>query len=139
PQQGIMDPSTIYGISKLAGEHLCAYYYRQHGLDVRSLRYPGLIGWEGPPGGGTTDYAVDIFHAALKTGHYHCFLAPGTRLPMMSMQDAIRSALELMDAPSGKLSIRTSYNIAGMSFAPDEIAREIQKHLPGFKISYQKN
>lgn len=139
PQQGIMDPSTIYGISKLAGEHLCAYYHRQHGLDVRSLRYPGLIGWEGAPGGGTTDYAVDIFHEALKTGRYHCFLAPGTRLPMMNMQEAIRAALELMDAPSRKISIRTSYNIAGMSFTPAEIAREIQKHLPDFKITYRKN
>ena len=136
PQKTVMEPTTIYGISKLAGEGWCAWYHRNHGVDVRSLRYPGLISWKTLPGGGTTDYAIDIFHSALKTGRYTSFLGPDTRLPMMYMPDAIRATLELMDAPSGNVKERGSYNLAAVSFTPEEIAAAIRKHIPGFVIDY---
>jgi nucleoside-diphosphate-sugar epimerase len=136
PQKTVMEPTTVYGISKLAGEGWCAWYHRNHGVDVRSLRYPGLISWKTLPGGGTTDYAIDIFHAALKTGRYTSFLGPDTRLPMMYMADALRATLELMDAPSEQVKQRGSYNLAAVSFTPEEIAAAIRKKIPGFEISY---
>lgn len=136
PQYCVMDPNTVYGFSKLAGERWCEYYFQRYGLDVRSLRYPGLIGWRANPGGGTTDYAVHIFHQALKEGSYECFLSAGTALPMMYMDDAIRATITLMNAPADKISIRSSYNLAGISFTPEQLAAEIQKYLPGFTISY---
>ena len=136
PQVSIMDPTTVYGISKQAGERWCAYYHQKYGVDVRSVRYPGLISWKTPPGGGTTDYAVDIFHKALENGNYSCFLREDTRLPMMYMEDAIRATLELMESDAGKLTVRSSYNLAAMSFTPAEIAETIRKHLPDFTISY---
>lgn len=131
-QHTVMDPTTVYGISKLAGERWCAWYHTKHGIDARSLRYPGLISWKTPPGGGTTDYAVEIFHAALKDKRYTCFLREDTRLPMMYMPDAIRATVELMDAPAARIRERGSYNLAGVSFTPREIADEIAKHVPGF-------
>lgn len=136
PQYTIVEPSTIYGISKQAGERWCEWYFKKYGVDTRSLRYPGLIGWKSAPGGGTTDYAVHIFHEALKTNSYECFLSENTVLPMMYMPDAIRATIEIMDAPSEKIKIRGSYNLAGTSFSPKEIAIEIGKKLPGFQISY---
>jgi nucleoside-diphosphate-sugar epimerase len=136
PQYTIMEPSTVYGISKLAGERWCEYYYSKYGVDVRSLRYPGLISWKSAPGGGTTDYAVHIFHEALKSGSYTCFLREETTLPMMYMPDAIRATLELMHAPAEKVKIRSSYNLSAISFNPAEIANEIKRHIPAFKISY---
>ena len=135
PQHTVMDPSTIYGISKLAGEGWCDWYYRNHGVDVRSIRYPGLISWKTAPGGGTTDYAIEIFHAALKDGRYTCFLKPDTALPMMYMDDAIRATLELMEAPANHVKERRSYNLAGISFTPQEIALEISKQVEGFTLS----
>lgn len=134
PQKTVMDPTTVYGISKLAGEGWCAWYHRNHGVDVRSLRYPGLISWKTLPGGGTTDYAVEIFHAALKQGHYTCFLAGDTALPMMYMPDAIRATLELMEAPSQQLRERGSYNVAGLSFTPKQIGAAIARQVPGFRL-----
>lgn len=134
PQKTIMDPSTVYGISKLAGEGWCAWYHRVHGVDVRSLRYPGLISWKTAPGGGTTDYAVEIFHAALQRGHYTSFLAADTALPMMYMPDAIRATLELMDAPACAVRERQSYNLAGISFTPQQLAAAIARQLPGFTL-----
>jgi nucleoside-diphosphate-sugar epimerase len=134
PQHTVMDPTTVYGISKLAGERWCAWYHAMHGIDVRSLRYPGLISWKTPPGGGTTDYAVEIFHAALKDKRYTCFLREDTRLPMMYMPDAIRATVELMDAPAAQIRERGSYNLAGVSFTPREIADEITRHVPGFEL-----
>jgi nucleoside-diphosphate-sugar epimerase len=134
PQKTVMDPSTVYGISKLAGEGWCAWYHRHHGVDVRSLRYPGLISWKTPPGGGTTDYAVEIFHAALKEGRYTCFLEEQQALPMMYMDDAIRATLELMDAPADRVKERTSYNLAGISFTPREIADAIRVRIRGFTM-----
>lgn len=136
PQYTIMEPTTVYGISKQAGERWCEYYHQQYGVDVRSIRYPGLISWSTPPGGGTTDYAVDIFHKALEDGQYECFLSENTNLPMMYMEDAIRATIEIMQAPTDDIKIRSSYNLAGMSFTPAEITAEIQKHLPEFTISY---
>ncbi|MCX8080410.1 MAG: NAD-dependent epimerase/dehydratase family protein [Bacteroidia bacterium] len=137
PQHTIMEPTTVYGISKLAGERWCEWYFNKFGVDVRSLRYPGLIGWKSDPGGGTTDYAVHIFYEALKNGKYTCFLSEDTALPMMCMEDAIRATLELMQAPAANIKIRSSYNLAGISFSPKELANEIKKHLPGFIIQYQ--
>ncbi len=139
PQYCVMDPNTVYGFSKLAGERWCEYYFTKYGLDVRSLRYPGLIGWKANPGGGTTDYAVHIFHEALKTGTYESFLSAGTALPMMYMNDAIRATISLMDAPAESISIRSSYNLGGISFTPAQLAVEIKKHLPDFELSYADN
>lgn len=136
PQYCIMDPNTVYGFSKLAGERWCEYYYTKYGLDVRSLRYPGLIGWRANPGGGTTDYAVHIFHEALKKGNYQSFLKEGTALPMMYMDDAIRATITLMDAPAEQIKIRSSYNLAGISFTPEQLGDEIKKHLPNFELNY---
>jgi nucleoside-diphosphate-sugar epimerase len=137
PQQTIIEPTTVYGISKYAGEFWCHYFHQRFKVDVRSMRYPGLISYKSSPGGGTTDYAVEIFHEALEEGKYDCFLKPDTYLPMMYMPDAIKATIELMEAPIEKISIRTSYNISSMSFSPEEIANEIKKHIPGFKISYK--
>jgi nucleoside-diphosphate-sugar epimerase len=136
PQYCVMDPNTVYGFSKLAGERWCEYYHAKYGLDVRSIRYPGLIGWRSNPGGGTTDYAVHIFHEALAKGHYESFLSAGTALPMMYMDDAIRATIALMDAPCQSLTIRSSYNLAGISFTPAQLAGEIKKVMPDFTISY---
>jgi nucleoside-diphosphate-sugar epimerase len=137
PQQTIIEPSTVYGISKYAGEFWCNYFHHRYGVDVRSIRYPGLISYKSAPGGGTTDYAIEIFHKALEEKKYQCFLKEDTYLPMMYMPDAIRATVELMEAPAEKLSVRTSYNVSGMSFSPKEIAEEIKKHIPGFSISYK--
>ncbi len=137
PQDTIIAPSTVYGISKRAGEHWCQYYFEKHGVDVRSLRYPGLISYTTPPGGGTTDYAVDIFHQALEKQSYTCFLAEDTCLPMMYMPDAIRATLELMNAPKDNVKIRGSYNITGLSFAPCDVAAAIARRIPGFSIDYR--
>ncbi len=139
PQNAFKDPNTIYGISKLAGEHWCEYYFNKYGVDVRSVRYPGLIGYKSLPGGGTTDYAVDIYHKALKSEKFTCFLSEHTYLPMMYMDDAINATLELMDAPKEKITIRTSYNISGLSFSPAEIYQSIVKHYPNFEIEYQSD
>ena len=137
PQQTIIEPITVYGISKYAGEFWCNYYNHRYGLDVRSLRYPGLISYKSEPGGGTTDYAVEIFYDALEEKKYKCFLKEDTYLPMMYMPDAIRATIELMEADANKISIRTSYNISGMSFSPKELGREIKNHIPEFKIIYK--
>lgn len=137
PQDTVMDPSTIYGISKLAGERWCDWYHRKHGVDVRSLRYPGLIGYKTQPGGGTTDYAVDIYFKALSDKRYECFLKKDTYLPMMYMDDAVKATLDLMEAPSEKITVRSSYNVSAMSFSPEEIAASIKKHIPEFTITYQ--
>ena len=136
PQHAVMDPGTVYGISKLAGERWCAWYHEKHGVDVRSLRYPGLISYKTPPGGGTTDYAIEIFHAARASGRYECFLAAQTKLPMMYMPDALRATIELMEAPAERIRERGSYNLAGISFTPAEIAAAITRRVPGFAISY---
>lgn len=136
PQYTVMEPNTIYGISKQAGERFCEYYHQKYGVDVRSIRYPGLIGWKSAPGGGTTDYAVHIYHEAIKNGSYTSFLAAGTTLPMMYMDDAIRATIELMEASAEKVKIRSSYNVAGMSFDPEGIAASIRKHIPNFTLSY---
>lgn len=137
PQQTIIEPTTVYGISKFAGEFWCNYFHQRYGVDVRSLRYPGLISYKSSPGGGTTDYAVEIFHEAIEDRRYTCFLREDTYLPMMYMPDAIRATIELMEAPADRISIRTSYNISGMSFSPREIAACIKKHIPEFEIEYK--
>jgi nucleoside-diphosphate-sugar epimerase len=137
PQYTVMDPTTIYGISKLAGERLCEYYHTKYGVDVRSIRYPGIISFKSPPGGGTTDYAIAIFHAALKGETYECFLGPETTLPMIYMPDAIRATIELMEAPAAQVKIRSSYNVAGVSFNPRELADAITRAVPEFKIAYK--
>ena len=136
PQHALMEPSTVYGISKQSGERWCEYYYNKFGVDVRSVRYPGLISWKTQPGGGTTDYAVEIYHEALQNRKYNCFLSKGTKLPMMFMDDAIRGTISLMDTDSESLSIRSSYNLGAMSFAPEEIADSIKRHIPNFEMSY---
>jgi len=137
PQSTIIEPRTVYGISKYAGELWCQYYNQRWGLDVRSLRYPGLISWKSDPGGGTTDYAVEIYHEALKRGEYTSFLSEDTYLPMMYMDDAVRGTIELMEASADRMKTRMAYNIAAMSFSPKEIAASIAYHIPEFKISYQ--
>lgn len=139
PQYTVMEPNTIYGITKQAGERLCEYYYNKFKVDVRSIRYPGLIGWKAAPGGGTTDYAVHIYHEALKHKQYECFLKAGTTLPMLYMPDALRGTISLMEAPAEKVKIRSSYNLAGISFDPEEIAASIRKEIPDFKLSYTEN
>jgi nucleoside-diphosphate-sugar epimerase len=139
PQFCTMDPNTVYGISKLAGERWCEYYFQKFGLDVRSIRYPGLISWKAMPGGGTTDYAIHIFHEALKKASYSSFLSAETELPMMYITDAIRGTIQLMDAPAEQITIRSSYNFAGVSFNPEDLASEIRKHVPDFKLGYIQN
>ena len=136
PQYTIMEPSTVYGISKQSGERWCEYYFNKYNVDVRSLRYPGLIGYKSAPGGGTTDYAVHIYHEAIKHQQYECFLSENTSLPMMYMPDAIKATIDLMHAEAEKVKIRSAYNLSGMSFSPKEIALEICTHFPTFKISY---
>ncbi len=136
PQHTVMDPNTVYGISKQAGERWCEYYFEKYGVDVRSIRYPGLIGYKSLPGGGTTDYAVDIYHKALAGEHFECFLSEDTYLPMMYMPDAIKATIDLMEAPAENVKVRSSYNVSAISFSPSEIAASIQKHLPEFSISY---
>lgn len=136
PQHTVMEPSTMYGVTKIAGEHLCHYYFRKYGVDVRSLRYPGLISWKTPPGGGTTDFAVAIFYDGLQKGAYECFVRPDTKLPMMYMDDGIGATLKLMDADPKKLSIRTSYNLAAISFTASELARELNRIIP-VKVIYK--
>jgi len=137
PQQTIIEPSTVYGISKYAGEFWCNYFHNRYGVDVRSMRYPGLISYKSEPGGGTTDYAVEIFYKAKQDKKYECFLREDTYLPMMYMNDAIRATIELMEADAKSINVRTSYNLSGMSFSPKEIAAEIKKHIPEFSISYK--
>ncbi|AUC78931.1 NAD-dependent epimerase [Nonlabens sp. MB-3u-79] len=137
PQHTIMEPTTVYGISKQTGERWCEYYHQKYGVDVRSMRYPGLISWKTLPGGGTTDYAIDIFHKAVAGENYNCFLSENTELPMMYMEDAVRATVEIMRAPSEEIIERSSYNLSGMSFTPQDIANEINKHVPDFSISYE--
>ena len=137
PQSTIMEPTTVYGISKLAGEGWCSYYHRKFGVDVRSIRYPGLISWKTQPGGGTTDYAVEIYQEALNSGAYQCFVSADTRLPMMYMDDAISATLQLMDAPAERIGVRTSYNLGAVSFTPAQMAESIREEIPDFQISYE--
>jgi nucleoside-diphosphate-sugar epimerase len=137
PQKTVMEPSTVYGISKVSGEFWCNYYYEKFGVDVRSLRYPGIISWKTKPGGGTTDYAVDIYFKALKNKKFECFLSENTRLPMMYMDDAVNATIQLMQANSEDVKIRNGYNLAAMSFTPKEIALEIKKQIPDFEITYK--
>ena len=137
PQQTIIEPTTVYGISKYAGEFWCNYFFNRYQVDVRSIRYPGLISYKSEPGGGTTDYAVEIFHDAIEENKYTCFLKEDTYLPMMYMPDAIRATILLMESSADKITVRTSYNISGMSFSPKEIGEEIKKHIPGFKMEYE--
>ncbi|MCX6773130.1 MAG: NAD-dependent epimerase/dehydratase family protein [Candidatus Micrarchaeota archaeon] len=137
PQRTVLEPSTMYGVTKVAGELLCQYYFNKYGLDIRSVRYPGLISWKAEPGGGTTDYSVAIYYDAIKHGSYKCFVGPQTVLPMMYMPDAIRGTVELMDAPSEKLTVRTSYNLAAISFSAKELADEVARHIAGFTCTYE--
>ncbi len=137
PQYAALDPYTMYGVTKVSGEYLCRYYHHKHGVDVRSLRYPGIISHKRPPGGGTTDYAVDIFTSAVEEGTYKCFLKPKTRLPMMYMPDAVNAALALMEAERDRINVRTSYNIAAVSFAPEDIVAALQQHMPEFTCAYE--
>jgi len=136
PQRTIMEPTTVYGITKQVGERWCEYYYNNYGVDVRSIRYPGIISWKTLPGGGTTDYAIDIFHKAINDGHYDCFLTEDTELPMMFMDDAIKATVDIMNADSDDVKIRSSYNLSAISFTPKQLAFEIQKQIPEFTISY---
>lgn len=137
PQHTIMEPTTVYGITKQVGERWCQYYHDKYGVDVRSLRYPGLISWKTLPGGGTTDYAVEIYHEAIKNKAYNCFLSENTELPMMYMDDAINATVNIMLAPSETIKMRASYNLAAMSFTPSELSEAIKVHIPDFKMSYQ--
>ncbi|MFQ3306534.1 MAG: nucleoside-diphosphate-sugar epimerase [Polaribacter sp.] len=137
PQKTIMEPSTVYGISKLSGEFWCNYYHEKYDVDVRSIRYPGIISWKTKPGGGTTDYAIDIFFKALKNNTYECYLSKKTRLPMMYMDDAVAATIQLMQAKPDAVKLRTGYNLAAVDFTPEEIALEIKKHLPDFKVTYK--
>lgn len=137
PQDALLDPTTVYGISKQAGEYWCRYYHEKYGVDVRSIRYPGLIGHRSTPGGGTTDYAVEIYHYACRGEAYTCFLNPDQGLPMMYMDDAVRGTLELMQAPTEKITVRTSYNLGAMSFTPVEIGESIRQIFPGFELTYE--
>jgi nucleoside-diphosphate-sugar epimerase len=137
PQYTKMNPNTIYGISKLAGERWCEYYFKNYNVDVRSLRYPGLIGYKSLPGGGTTDYAVDIYHKAIQNEKFNCFLRRNSYLPMMYMADAVKATINLMHAPGENIKVRSSYNVSGMNFSPEEIYNSIKKHIPGFQIAYQ--
>ena len=137
PQYTVMEPSTVYGISKQAGERWCEYYHKKFGVDVRSIRYPGLISYKADPGGGTTDYAVAIYHEAIKSKKYNCYLRSDTRMPMMYMPDAIRGTLELMHADAEKIKIRSSYNLAAIDFTPEEIAGQIKNHIPEFTVTYE--
>jgi len=136
-QSTIMEPSTVYGISKQSGERWCDYYFHKFGVDVRSIRYPGLISWKTMPGGGTTDYAVEIYHKALAEKSYTCFLKADTELPMMFMDDAIKATLQLMDTDAENVKVRSSYNLSAMNFTPSQMAESIQKHITDFKISYE--
>jgi nucleoside-diphosphate-sugar epimerase len=136
PQKTIMEPSTVYGISKLAGEFWCNYYHEKYGVDVRTIRYPGIISWKTKPGGGATDYAIDIYFKAIKEGKFECFLSEKTRLPMMYMNDAVAATIQLMQAKPTDVKLRTGYNLAAIDFTPEEMALEIKKHIPDFKISY---
>lgn len=136
PQYTIMEPTTVYGITKQVGERWCEYYHKQYGVDVRSLRYPGIISWKTMPGGGTTDYAVEIYHEAIKKGNYNCFLSENTSLPMMFMDDAIKATINLMNAPKDTISIRSSYNLSAISFTPKDVFESIKAQLPEFTISY---
>lgn len=137
PQDAVLQPETVYGISKVAGENWCQYYHDKYGVDVRSVRYPGIIGYQSLPGGGTTDYAVDIYHYAVRKEAYSCFLEANARLPMMYMDDAIRATIEIMEAPAEQVRLRSSYNIAGTNFTPEEVFAAIKKHIPDFEISYE--
>lgn len=139
PQTTILEPSTVYGISKMAGERWCEYYFLKFGVDIRSLRYPGIISYKSPPGGGTTDYAIEIFHAAITKGKYQCFIDENVTLPMIYMDDAIRATIELMNIDRNRLTINSSYNLSGMSFSPNQIANELKKHFPTFKMTYDKD
>jgi len=136
PQQTVMEPTTVYGITKQVGERWCEYYFNNYGVDVRSIRYPGIISWKTLPGGGTTDYAIDIFHKAISDGHYDCFLTKSTALPMMFMEDAVKATLDIMKANTNDVKIRSSYNLSAISFTPQELAAEIAKQIPEFTISY---
>ncbi|MCK0179876.1 NAD-dependent epimerase/dehydratase family protein [Flavobacteriaceae bacterium S0862] len=136
PQQTVMEPTTVYGITKQVGERWCEYYFNNYGVDVRSIRYPGIISWKTLPGGGTTDYAIDIFHKAISDGHYDCFLNEDTALPMMFMEDAVKATLDIMNANTNDVKIRSSYNLSAISFTPQELAAEIAKQIPEFTISY---
>lgn len=137
PQRTVLEPTTIYGVTKVAGELLCQYYFRKYGLDIRSVRYPGLISYKAEPGGGTTDYSVAIFYEAIRSGKYKCFVGPKTVLPMMYMPDAIRGTIELMEAPAEKITVRTSYNLAAISFSAEELAAEVARRMPGFNCTYE--
>lgn len=137
PQHTVMEPTTVYGITKQVGERLCEYYYRHYGVDVRSLRYPGIISWRTLPGGGTTDYAIEIFHKALADKKYECFLSEDTELPMMFMDDAVKATINIMNADNDSISVRSSYNLAAISFTPKQIFESIKKHIPEFEITYE--
>jgi nucleoside-diphosphate-sugar epimerase len=137
PQDTVQRPTTMYGVTKVAGELLCDYYFHRFGVDTRGVRFPGIISYGAPPGGGTTDYAVEIFYEAIRHRHYTCFLAPETRLDMMYMPDAIKAAIEVMEAEPGRLTHRNAFNVTAMNFTPEELAAEIRKHIPGFTLDYQ--
>ncbi len=137
PQHTVLEPTTMYGVNKVTGELLCQYYFNRYGVDVRSLRYPGLLGYKAPPGDGTTEYAIHMFYGAIQKNHYVSYIGKGTVLPMLYMDDAIKATIGLMHAPKEKISIRTSYNIAGVQFAPEELVREIARHNPRFTCEYE--